>query len=90
MASMGEEKRKGVSPNPEILKEVLNEAQLSTLNKMEGFGWMLEFVRRPLFQGVVPVLFHPNSKQHGVLEDDGTLNLQSNSKIRELLVNSKS
>ena len=87
---MGEEKRKGVSPIPEILKEVLNEAQLSTLNKMEGFGWILEFVRRPLFQGVVPVLFHPNSKQHGVLEDDGTLNLQSNSKIRELLVNSKS
>ena len=51
---------------------------------------MLEFVHRPLFQGVVPVLFHPNSKQHGVLEDDGTLNLQSNSKIREWLVNSKS
>ena len=90
MTSMGEEKRKGMSPIPEILKEVLNEAQLSTLNKMEGFGWILEFVRRPLFQGVVPVLFHPNSKQHGVLEDDGTLNLQSNSKIREWLVNSKS
>ena len=87
---MGEEKRKGVSPVPEDFKEVLNEAQLSTLNKMEEFGWILEFVRRPLFQGVVPVLFHPNSKQHGVLEDDGTLNLQSNSKIRELLVNSKS
>jgi len=90
MASMGEEKRKGVSPIPEILKEVLNEAQLSTLNKMEEFGWMLEFVRRPLFQGVVPMLFHPDSKQHGVLEDNGAFNMQFDSKIRELLVNSKS
>ncbi|MEN8130800.1 MAG: hypothetical protein ABFS45_11525 [Pseudomonadota bacterium] len=82
---MEEEKRKGVSPIPESLKEVLNEAQLRVLNKMEGFGWMLRFVRRPLFQGVVPVLFHPDSKQHGVLENDGTLNLQSDSKIREMV-----
>ena len=80
---MGEEKRKGVSPIPEDLKEVLNEAQLITLNKMVGFGWRLEFVRRPLFQGIVPVLFHPDSKDYAVLEDDGTLNMQSDSKIRE-------
>jgi hypothetical protein len=80
---MGEEKRKGVSPIPESLKEVLNEAQLMMLNKMEGFGWRLEFVRRPLFQAIVPVPFHPDSKQSGVLEDDGTLNMQSGSMIRE-------
>jgi hypothetical protein len=83
MAGMREEKRKGVNPIPENLKEVLNEAQLETLNKMEGFGWMLEFVRRPLFQGITPVLFHPDSKRYGVLEDDGTLNMQSDTKIRE-------
>ena len=80
---MGEERRNRVNPIPEKLKEVLNEAQLMTLNKMEGFGWMLEFVRRPLFQDIIPVLFHPNSKEYGVLEDDGTLNMQSDSKIRE-------
>ena len=39
---MGEEKRKGMSPIPENLKEVMNKAQLMTLNKMEGFGWRLE------------------------------------------------
>jgi hypothetical protein len=83
MANMGEERRNRVNPIPEKLKEVLNEAQLMTLNKMEGFGWMLEFVRRPLFQDIIPVLFHPNSKEYGVLEDDGTLNMQSDSKIRE-------
>jgi hypothetical protein len=80
---MGEEKRKGVSPIPENLKEVLNEAQLMMLNQMQGFGWRLEFVRRPLFQAIVPVPFHPDSKQSGVLEDDGTLNMQSGSMIRE-------
>ena len=83
MESMGEEKRKVVSPIPDNLKEVLNKAQLMMLNKMEGFGWRLEFVRRPLFQGILPVLFHPDSKEYGVLEDDGTLNMQSDSKIRE-------
>ena len=77
------EKRSEGNQLPESLDEVLNEAQLLTLNKMEGFGWILEFVRRPLFQGIVPVLFHPDSKQNGVLEDDGILNMQSDSMIRE-------
>lgn len=80
---MGEEKRKGVNPIPENFKELLNEAQLSTLNKMEGFGWELKFIRRALFQGIVPVLSHPESGNFGVLEDDGTLNMQSGTKIRE-------
>jgi hypothetical protein len=83
MASMGDEKRNRVNPIPENLKEVLNDAQLLTLNKMEGFGWMLEFVRRPLFQGITPMLFHPDNNLYGVLENDGTLNMQSDSKIRE-------
>jgi hypothetical protein len=29
---------------PESLDEVLNEMQLLTLSKMEGFGWMLAFM----------------------------------------------
>ena len=48
---MDKEKRKGGNPLPKILKEVLNEAQLITLNKIEGFGWELEFIRRELYQG---------------------------------------
>jgi hypothetical protein len=80
---MEKEKRDRVIPIPESLKEVLNKAQLGTLKKMEGFGWRLEFVRRPLFQSVTPVLFHPGSKEYGVLEEDGILNMQSDSKIRE-------
>lgn len=79
---MEKEKRKGINPIPENLKEVLNEAQLLTLSKMEGFGWRLKIVRRPLFQEVVSMLFHPDSNEYGVLEDDGTLNMQTDIKIR--------
>jgi hypothetical protein len=79
---MDKEKRKGDSPIPVSIKDILNEAQLLSLSKMEGFGWILKFVRRPLFQDVVPVLFHPDSKQCGVLEEDGTLNTRSDINIR--------
>jgi len=79
---MEKDKRKGDLPIPVSLKDVLNEAQVFTLSKMEGFGWVLKFVRRPLFQDIVPVLFHPDSKHYGVLEEDGTLNTQPDIKIR--------
>lgn len=79
---MGGERRKGLAPVPDKLSEFLNDAQLSSLNKLEGFGWNLEFVRRPLFQEVVPVLFHPDAKKYGVLNEDGTLNAQPGIQLR--------
>ena len=79
---MEKERRKGMAPVPEKLSEVLNDAQLLSLNKFEGFGWNLEFVSRPLFQEVVPVLFHPDTKKYGILRDDGTLNSQPDIQVR--------
>jgi hypothetical protein len=73
---MGEEKRKSESAIPDNVKEVLNEEQMMTLRKIEGFGWQLRFVRRPLFQTVVPVVVSGKGDQIGVLEEDGRLNLQ--------------
>ena len=35
---MESERRKGMAPVPEKLNEVLNDAQLSSLQKLEGFG----------------------------------------------------
>jgi hypothetical protein len=32
---------------------------------------------------VLPVLFHTDSNQFGVLEDDGTLNMQRDLNVRE-------
>jgi hypothetical protein len=67
---------------PESLGEVLNKMQLLTLSKMEGFGWRLAFIRRPLFQDIVPVLFHPDNKTLGTLDDEGALNTQSGIEFR--------
>jgi hypothetical protein len=80
---MAKEQRIGKPPVPENLEETLNEEQLFTLRRMEVFGWELKFIRRPLFQDVLPVLFHTDSNQFGVLEDDGTLNMQRDLNVRE-------
>ena len=60
----------------ETPEEVLNDPQIITLNKMEGFGWMLAFIRRPLFQDVIPVLRHPDCNKLAVLDADGKLNVR--------------
>ena len=80
---MEEEKRKGEIPIPEKLEEILNEVQLLELQKMEGFGWELRFVRRPLIQETVIVMIHPDRGKIGILEADGTPNMQSDVKIRQ-------
>ena len=80
--SPNNERRKGMAPVPENLNEILKDAQLLSLHKLEGFGWNLEFVRRPLFQEVVPVLCHPDNGALGVMRDDGTLNMQPDIQLR--------
>ena len=80
---MAKEQRIGKPPVPENLVDTLNEEQIVTLRRMEAFGWELKFIRRPLFQDVLPVMFHNDSNQFGVLEDDGTLNMQRDLNVRE-------
>ena len=80
---MAKEQRIGKPPVPENLVDTLNEEQIVTLRRMEAFGWELKFIRRPLFQDVLPVMFHTDSNQFGVLEDDGTLNMQRDLNVRE-------
>ena len=70
------ERRSEGNQLPESLDGVLNEMQLLTLRKMEEFGWILTFIRRPLFQETVPVLRHPDKGMLGTLEGDGALNTQ--------------
>jgi len=47
-----------------------DEKALATL---EHFGWQLRFVRRPLFQAPIPVLFDRNGGRFVVLEPDGSI-----------------
>ncbi|MES2858645.1 MAG: hypothetical protein V4704_05645 [Pseudomonadota bacterium] len=56
------------------LRTDLNAAQLETLTDLERFGWQLKFVRRPIFQPSIPVVFDSDRKTYAVLESDGSLN----------------
>ena len=64
------------------LRRELNEAQQDTLGELERYGWELKFVRRPLFQAPIPVLFDRDDTRYVVIEEDGTLNEQPALQLR--------
>jgi len=69
---MTRERRTG---NPVLTRETfsyLSQQQLSTLNRLERFGWNLKFVRHPLFQDVTAVISNPEISDVAIIEDDGT------------------
>jgi hypothetical protein len=80
---MDDDKRTGEEPIPENLQQVLNEFQLLALHRIEGFGWELRFVRRPLFQAAIPVVVNNDGTSIGVLEEDGRINMEPDIQIRE-------
>lgn len=55
------------------LQRLLNADQLATLHSLESFGWELKFVRLPLFQDPVPVVFDGDRQRFAILKPDGTL-----------------
>ena len=82
---MDNEKRTGqVPPIPDNYEEIVTELQLATIKLVESFGGKLWFIRRPLFQGVIPVV--KCSEIDGcfaaVIEADGTLNKEHGLIIR--------
>jgi hypothetical protein len=71
---MDKERREESQQSRELMTQELNDAQRAAIHQLEGFGWSLSFVRRPLFEEVIPVLRDPDSDRYAVLEKDGTLN----------------
>lgn len=67
------ERRKDESPELRAMRKVLNEAQKMALSELERFGWQLKFVRRPLFQPELPILYYPDTNTYAVLDADGEL-----------------
>lgn len=57
----------------EALRKGLTDSQKRTLDELEHFQWSLEFVRRPMFQDPVPVLFDRERKRCVALLPDGSL-----------------
>lgn len=72
----------GQPPDTVQLREGLLPAQLGTAEALEIFGWRLAFVRRPLFQAPIPVLFDRDGTRHVVIRDDGTLDEHPTLKLR--------
>lgn len=68
------DKRNKKKPIPEHLENVLNKLQMTTLLQLEALGWRLWFVRRPLFQTVIPVLYDPTNSFTAVIEESGRYN----------------
>lgn len=68
-----QERRKEECHRQAALKAELNEAQRDTLRQLEQLGWELKFVRHPLFQPTVPVVFDGERQHFAVLKDDGSL-----------------
>jgi hypothetical protein len=70
-----EQDRRGVEvPVPANLRQYLNDFQMLALDRMKGLGWELKFVRHPMFQQPVPVIFHAENDEHAMIEEDGTIN----------------
>ncbi len=59
---------------PNSLEAYLNSSQILTLHEVEGFGWELKYVRRPLFMEPVPILYHPDMEAYAVMDIDGCIN----------------
>ncbi len=68
------ERRTQTKPVPRALEKLLNTAQLETLHSIESFGWELKFVRKPLFQPAVPIVFDADRSHFAIIEEDGRLN----------------
>lgn len=77
------DKRKNIAPIPEDIEAHLNESQLCRLRSIEGFGWQLKFIRRPLFQIPVIVVVNAEGTELGVLEEDGSLDLEPSIELRK-------
>lgn len=79
----GRERRRSESAKTAALRQGLTPAQLRTLDTLEQFRWTLRFVRRPMFQDPIPVVFDRDNKRFAVLEPDGSINETPGFRIRE-------
>ena len=77
------ERRKALRELSSVLKRELNDAQLTTLQGLEQFGWELKFMRRKPFQPPIAVVFDGDRKNYAVLELDGSLNENPGFEIRQ-------
>ena len=66
------ERRFAMPPVPENLNGMLSNEQKIAMNQKLQFGWLVKFVRRPLFQPAEVVLSNPEGSEFLYLDADGT------------------
>jgi hypothetical protein len=79
---MTRDRRKNTQKNRDDAGKVLNPRQLGALVKCQYFGWKLKFIRCPLFQDPVPVLYNARIDQVGILDPDGYINIDVKLEVR--------
>ena len=70
---IGKERRIGIDAIPNDSKSQLTGLQQGAGARLEGFGWSIKCVRRPLFQDMTVVLVDPSGADHAILRDDGSV-----------------
>jgi len=80
---MMDEQRKEKAPIPVDIQNYLNDYQLASLRKLEGYGVSLKYIRRPLFQNPVVIVTDQDEKTVGVLTIDGSLDVESGVILRK-------
>lgn len=70
---MNRERRKGLPPVPDDIRAILTREQKSALKELEPFGWVVDYVRRPLFQQPRVIVRNPATGRQSIIEADGTV-----------------
>ena len=76
------EKRMGEKAIPDNVGDYLNDLQQAILEKINKFGWTLQFVRRLSNETPVIVIADNEGKKFGVMEKGGAINFLSGIVIR--------
>jgi len=79
---MIEDRRKNKKLTQDDVKKILNREQLNALIESQHFGWRLKFIRSPLFQYPVPVLYNTNVDKVGILDPDGHIKFDVKLELR--------
>jgi hypothetical protein len=79
---MDNEKRHGNEPIPKNLEDWLSQDQLDALKQIGNLGWQLKFIRRPAFKEPIVVVYCSDDNKIGVLEKDGTIDMNPDITIR--------
>ena len=70
---MNKDRRKGKPPIPDDARSILTLAQKRALKELESFGWVIDYVRRPLFQDPKVGMRDPSTGKRALIMGDGTV-----------------